>query len=109
MPHVRSITTVGLLVALGALPTMPVGQVVAQVQVIESAPMEVTTDKPEYCMYLLDRVSELVRVATEPVPHEVADLTTEGHRMCNHGQVRSGILRLRSAIMIMEKSHGTAY
>ena len=35
----------------------------AQNQVATSYPMEVTTDTPEYCLYLLDRVSDLVRVA----------------------------------------------
>ena len=65
--------------------------------------MVVTTDTPEYCLHLLDRVSELVRIATLPVPREVTDLTTEGHRMCAHGQTRGGIMRLRSALMIMEK------
>ena len=50
--------------------------------------MVVTSDTPEYCLHLLDRVSELVRLATAPVPREVTDLTTEGHRMCAHGQTR---------------------
>ena len=35
-------------------------------------------DTPEYCLQLLDRVSELVRLATAPVPRDVTDLTTEG-------------------------------
>jgi hypothetical protein len=58
---------------------------------------------------LLDRISEMVRLAAAPVPREVTDLTTEGHRMCAHGQTRSGIMRLRSALMIMEKGDGAAY
>ena len=70
--------------------------------------MIVTSDTPEYCLHLLDRVSELVRISTSPVPREVTDLTTEGHRMCSHGQTRGGIMRLRSALMIMEKGN-TAY
>ncbi len=71
--------------------------------------MEVTTDTPEYCLHLLDRISELVRLATSPVPREVTDLTSEGQRMCVHGQTRGGIMRLRSALMIMEKPDGPAY
>jgi hypothetical protein len=70
--------------------------------------MEVTSDTPEYCLHLLDRVSEMVRLATIPVPRDVTDLTTEGHRMCAHGQTRSGIMRLRTALMIMEKGDGSA-
>ncbi len=81
----------------------------AQVSLVQTSPMEMTTDTPEYCHKLLDRISELVRLATAPVPREVSDLTTEGQRMCDHGQTRGGIMRLRSALMIMEKGDGPAY
>ena len=50
-----------------------------------------------------------MRLATVPVPREASDLTTEGQRMCDHGQTRGGIMRLRSALMIMEKDDGPAY
>jgi|HubBroStandDraft_2_1064218.scaffolds.fasta_scaffold332810_2 hypothetical protein len=105
----RSLTTVGLLVALGAVPSISAGPSTAIAQAAQAAPMIVTTDTPEYCLQLLDRVSELVRLAAAPVPREVTDLTTEGHRMCEHGQTRGGIMRLRSALVIMEKGDGTAY
>jgi hypothetical protein len=108
MPPVRSLATVSLLVALGVLPTGAPGPVIAQDQIVQTNPMEVTSDTPEYCLHLLDRVSELVRLATAPVPRDVTDLSTEGHRMCAHGQTRSGIMRLRTALMIMEKGGGTA-
>jgi hypothetical protein len=71
--------------------------------------MEITTDTPEYCQKLLRRISEMVRVAAVPVSHEASDLTTEGQKMCDHGQTRMGIMRLRSALMIMEKDEGPAY
>lgn len=109
MLPVRLITVAGLLMAMGALPTISAGPVAAQMELIQAKPMEVTTDTPEYCLYLLDRVSDLVRVAANPVPHEVTDLTTEGQRMCAHGQTRMGIMRLRSALMMMEKGDGSAY
>jgi hypothetical protein len=109
MSPARSLTTVGFLIALGALPSISAGPIVAQAQVAQANPMEVTSDTPEYCLELLDRVSELVRLTVVPVPREVTDLTTEGHRMCAHGQTRGGIMRLRSALMIMEKGGGTAY
>jgi hypothetical protein len=108
MSPTRSLTT-GVLVVLGALSSISPGSVVAQDQSAQVNPMEVTTDTPEYCLHLLDRVSELVRLASAPVPREVTDLSTEGHRMCAHGQTRSGIMRLRSALMIMEKGNGSAY
>ena len=106
MLSARPLTTTSLLIALGALSMISAEPVVAQDQMVQSNPVEVTSDTPEYCLHLLDRVSELVRIATVPVPREVTDLTTEGHRMCAHGQTRGGIMRLRSALMMMEK--GTA-
>jgi hypothetical protein len=72
------------------------------VRLIQAGPMEITTDTPEYCQQLLRRTHELLRLAHAPVPHEVGDLTYEGRRMCDHGQTRGGILRLRKALMLME-------
>jgi hypothetical protein len=109
MSPVRSLTAVGFLVALGALPSISADPIAAHAQSAQANPMVVTSDTPEYCLQLLDRVSEMVRLAVAPVPREVTDLTTEGHRMCAHGQTRSGIMRLRSALMIMEKGDGAAY
>jgi hypothetical protein len=109
MTPARSFTTAGLLIALGALPSISAGPIAAEAQGAQTNPMEVTSDTPEYCLQLLDRVSEMVRLASVPIPHDVTDLTTEGHRMCEHGQTRGGIMRLRSALMIMEKRDGAAY
>ena len=67
----------------------------------QSRPELVTSDTPEYCLHLLDRVSEMVRVAGSPPPQEVTFLSTEGQRMCDQGQTRGGILRLRRALMLM--------
>lgn len=67
----------------------------------QTAPQEVISDTPQYCLQLLDRVSELVRVAPSPPPEEVTHLSSEGQRMCDQGQTRGGILRLRRAIMLM--------
>lgn len=109
MSPARSIVTVEPLIALGAwllFLTIPIAD---SGEARSVSPMEVTTDTPEYCTHLFDRVSELVRLATVPVPHEVNDLTGEGQRMCDHGQTRGGIMRLRSALMLMEKSNGAAY
>ena len=105
----RSLTTVGFLIALGAIPSISAGPDSARAQAAQASPMIITTDTPEYCLRLLDRVSELVRLAATPIPREVTDLTTEGHRMCEHGQTRGGIMRLRSALVLMEKGGGPAY
>jgi hypothetical protein len=67
----------------------------------QSPPQQVTSDTPEYCLHLLDRVSEMVRVAGSPPPQEVTFLSSEGQRMCDQGQTRGGILRLRRALMLM--------
>ena len=67
----------------------------------QSPPQQVTSDTPEYCLHLLDRVSELVRGAPAPPPQEVTFLSSEGQRMCDQGQTRGGILRLRRALVLM--------
>jgi len=68
---------------------------------LQQAPMEVTTDTPEYCHQLADRVHTL-EVASGKPPREVSDLSVEGQKMCDHGQTRGGIMRLRQAILIMK-------
>ena len=117
MPLVRHLPKVNLLIAFGVLsltiapPSVAAGAGPATSQVSEDAdpPMEVTTDTPEYCLHLFDRVSEMVRLATSPIPRDVTDLATEGQRMCARGQTRGGIMRLRSALMIMGKPDGPAF
>jgi hypothetical protein len=64
----------------------------------------VTSDSPEYCGVLMDRISDLTRTARTPPPTEVASLSEDGERMCVLGQTRAGILRLRRALLIMR--HG---
>ena len=109
MSRTRAFSLAGLLLPLGAWLLISGASVFAQVQLTQTSPMEITTDTPEYCQKLLSRVSELVRLATAPIPREVPDLTNEGQRMCDHGQTRGGIMRLRSALMLMEKGDGPAY
>jgi hypothetical protein len=105
----RSLSLAGACLPLGASLLISGMPVAAQVGPKGQPPMEVTTDTPEYCQKLLTRITELIRLAAAPVPHEASDLTMEGRRMCDHGQTRSGIMRLRSALMIMEKDDGPAY
>jgi hypothetical protein len=70
----------------------------------QPVPEQITTDTPAYCLQLFDRVSELVRVATAPPTADIAQLTTEGQRMCDQGQTRGGILRLRRALMLLQQT-----
>jgi hypothetical protein len=64
----------------------------------------VTSDTPEYCGVLMNRISVIAHATSVPPPSEVAVLSEEGERMCVHGQTRGGILRLRRALEIMR--HG---
>jgi hypothetical protein len=100
MSSLRALLIAFFLLASGLWLGMPDQRVAAQ-QTHDPAPMEVTTDTPEYCVYLQDRLHTLVLAAVAPPPHEVTDLSTEGRRMCDHGQTRGGILRLRRALLIL--------
>jgi hypothetical protein len=64
----------------------------------------VTSDTPEYCGVLMNRITVITHATTVPPPTEVAVLSEEGERMCVHGQTRGGILRLRRALEIIR--HG---
>ncbi|MFL5254059.1 MAG: hypothetical protein ACJ8AI_14405 [Rhodopila sp.] len=66
----------------------------------ESAPMEVTTDTAVYCQHLSDQVGQRVHAMQSPPP-EVIRLSDEGERLCDEGQVRGGIMRLRRAWLLM--------
>jgi hypothetical protein len=64
----------------------------------------VTSDSPEYCGVLMDRITGITRTTAMPPPTEAAVLSEEGERMCVRGQTRGGILRLRRALEILR--HG---
>jgi hypothetical protein len=61
----------------------------------------VTSDTPEYCGVLMERITGMVRGTPASPSTEVAVLSLEGQRMCVHGQTHGGIMRLRRAIAIM--------
>nr|WP_294503940.1 hypothetical protein [uncultured Rhodopila sp.] len=84
------------------------GQPVAAQQTDDSGPLEVTTDTPEYCQYLHSRVDSQVHLASAPPSREVTDLSAEGERMCEHGQTRGGIMRLRRALLLLMHDDGTS-
>jgi hypothetical protein len=66
----------------------------------QSAPVEVTTDTSDYCQRLSDQVDAKMRTMTPPPP-EIIRLSDEGTRLCEEGQVRGGILRLRRAWLMI--------
>jgi hypothetical protein len=102
MLSMRAFLIVSLLLASGGWFAMLDQRVAAQ-QAHDPAPMEVTTDTPEYCVYLQDRIHALILAASAPPPHEAANLSTEGQRMCEHGQTRGGIMRLRRALLLIQR------
>lgn len=95
-PYARILGAAGLVVGLGALAAASSLRTHAQPR-----DLEVTSDTPEYCLRMLDRLSDQVRLSQSPPPPEVIHLSTEGHRMCDQGQTRAGIMRLRQAWMMM--------
>ena len=63
----------------------------------QPAPVAVTTDTPEYC----ERMTE--RVATCPdLTAEMHRLLDEGRHLCERGEVRGGIMRLRRAMLLVQ-------
>ncbi len=61
-----------------------------------TAPMVVTTDTSAYCLSLWQQIR-----AHGVLPREVHELQTEGRDLCQQGQVRGGINRLRRALMVL--------
>ena len=107
MSAVRVILIVCLALAPGVWFVTAGGPVAAQ-QTGDADTMEVTSDTPQYCQYLHSRVDSQVHLASAPPPREVTDLSAEGERMCEHGQTRAGIMRLRRALLLLMHDDGPA-
>ena len=58
---------------------------------------ELTTDTPEYCSHLVDVLRRTER-GRPPPTQEVVELSGQGEMMCEHGDARRGVLRLRRAM-----------
>lgn len=86
--------------AVAALLLLSVGPVRAQQDEGDTAPMVVTTDTSAYCLRLWQQIH-----AHAPLPREVRELQSEGMDLCNGGQVRGGINRLRRALMMLRAGH----
>ena len=94
MTFTRSIAPAALWLCLAALPASGQGVVV------DSDPMQVMTDTPEYCWHLANQVAATPR-EFRLLPQEVRMLALEGQRMCDRGLIRGGILRLRRALLLL--------
>jgi hypothetical protein len=59
-------------------------------------------DTPEYCAELLNAIGA-TRLNVRVVPPDVDVLAEEGQRLCQIGHFRPGIMRLRTALMILRR------
>jgi hypothetical protein len=94
-PLARTTGVAGLTTGLGIalMATVP--------GVSHSPPAVVTTDTAAYCRELSAKLTELVRIAPRPPEDEVLSMGVEGRHLCDEGQVRGGILRLRRGVTVM--------
>src|SRR3954451_12841594 len=63
--------------------------------VAQSPPLTLTTDTEDYCRQLEELVRRKTQAAHVALPSELAELSSDGRRMCDEGQPRRGIQRLR--------------
>jgi hypothetical protein len=66
----------------------------------QAPPEKVTSDTLTYCLQLASRLDQLKSSSVNP-SEEINHLSVAGKDMCEHGSVRGGILRLRSAIVLL--------
>jgi len=67
------------------------------------SPPRMMTDSEEYCNHLNGEMSRLRNRYPTPT-REVRELADEGRRMCDKGQYRGGVARLRRALMLMKSA-----
>ncbi len=58
--------------------------------------MRVLSDTVEYCTHLQQLIQE-----RPGRPQDVNKLLADGRRMCEHGEVRRGVFRLRNALFLL--------
>jgi hypothetical protein len=86
-------------IALALAPWAGIDQVGGQ-----TAPERLTTDTPEYCVHLITRLREAETGSQHRPPQEALTLSDEGRQMCDHGETRGGIQRLRRAMRLILSS-----
>ena len=65
--------------------------------------MVVTTDSSDYCHTLSGAIA-----AHGALPREVKELKAQGDGLCDEGRVRSGIVRLRRALLMLHPGAASA-
>jgi hypothetical protein len=67
---------------------------------LAESPPHMITDSREYCAHLTSEMTKMGNRQPKPAPY-VRDLADEGKRMCDRGQYRAGVARLRRALILM--------
>jgi hypothetical protein len=80
--------------ALAVLLSLPMCRAVGQ----EQPPIPLTSDTAQYCAQLAQQIAD--RHSMLP---DVAHLLADGRDMCEQGAVRSGLRRLRRALVILDR------
>ncbi len=90
----------GRAAAIGLVATSaPLGQIGLPQSWQDGRVERLTTDTPEFCHHLSSRLTEAERIT--PPPQAVQTLADEGRMMCDHGEVRRGVHRLRRAFRLL--------
>jgi hypothetical protein len=84
---------------LAMLISLPTARAGAQ----DTPPIPLTSDTPQYCAQLARQITD--RHSNLP---EVVRLLADGREMCEQGEVRSGLRRLRRALVILHRRRDPA-
>lgn len=87
---------------IGLIAALLLGVGVARANDHQNVP-KVTSHTIAYCEWLSDRVDAMMYAGQLPPTSHITDLADEGRRMCLAGQVRGGLIRLRQALMLLQK------
>lgn len=87
--------------APGSVANVTANAAIAAPSAVQSGPSRVTTDTLDYCKELLGRLGTLMRDSKASALEEARTLSREGERLCQHGQAKGGILRLRQAYVLI--------
>jgi hypothetical protein len=90
--------TAGFAILATCAAALPLGAPVVDGQTV---PERLIPDTPEYCVHLRERIRDAIRQHSRPPASEGAHLSGEGELMCDRGETRGGILRLRRAMHIL--------
>ena len=63
-------------------------------------PVIITSDTPAFC----NRLIGIIDAYGPGLPHDIDDLRTQGADLCREGRVRSGIIRLRRALVELKET-----